>query len=192
MTSTPMTPPPTTNRPAAANDNNPRPAWYDKAILDHQALLARMAYGHARRAGEAEEIVQDTIVLALRKWDRYDPQFTFGTWLGLLMKNVMTERRTRATRMKRTGVAVNIDDVIIPARAEQEDALMMSDVLAAFPEGRDGHVLMRRLYGDEQLEIAESMGVSRQRVQQIEERGLQKVRRTITMRKIIRRMKEAA
>lgn len=179
-------------RPAANDNVASRPAAYDQAILDHQNLLARMAYGHARRAGEAEEIVQDTIVLALRKWNRYDPQFTFGTWLGLLMKNVMNERRTRAQRMKRTGVAVNIDDVVIAARPEQEDALMLADILDAFPDGRDGHVLTRRLYGDEQQEIAADLGVTRSRVGQIEERGLQKVRRTITMRRIVRRMKDAA
>lgn len=177
----------TQHAPTPTNDNTPRPATYDAAVLEHRALMARMARGHVKPS-EAEELVHDTIVLALRKWSLYDPQFPFATWLGLLMKNVMGERRMRASRQKRTGIAVNIDDVVVAARPEQEDALLLSDLLSAFPAGRDGHVLTRRLYGDEQQEIADTLGVTRSRVQQIEERGRQKVRRALTMRRIVRRM----
>jgi len=178
-------------QPTPANDNAPRPDWYDKAIIDHRPLLVRMAL-HRVRSYESADLINDTIVLALRKWAKYDDNYSFGTWLGLLMDNVMTDRRVSARRMKRTGVSVNIDDVTIPARPEQEDAIALSEVIGAFPVGREGVVMRRRLLGDEQKDIAVDLGVSSSRVQQLEARGIQLVRRSLMLRKVVRRMKDAA
>ena len=133
---------------------------------------------------EREELVQDTALLALRRWHLYKDTFAFTTWLGLQMKNVLSDRRAASMADKRNRRQADIDMTLLPVPAEQEAGLEIAEVLSAMPPGREGRILQQRLLGYEQKEIADELGLTRTRVQQLEVRGHQMIRQALFMRKM--------
>jgi RNA polymerase sigma factor (sigma-70 family) len=154
----------------AANDN--RPAWYDAQLLAYTPFIEKMA-NRAYPNGNADELVQEIYLLALRKWDRYNQSYKFGTWLIQLCRNVVSERKHAASRKKRAAVHVTIDATGIEHTKHvaidpsQHSYAELSEALRRLSGTRDSDALMRLAMGDELQDVAIDMGISRERVRQL-------------------------
>ena len=72
----------------------------------HAPALYRLAYGLLGNAEDAEEVVQDALVYALSRLDRYDPaQSAFTTWL-----QTITVSRCRNKRRRRRLPSLRLAD----------------------------------------------------------------------------------
>lgn len=65
-----------------------RPSSFDRALMGVHSQLCAFAMNLTRNREQAEDLVQDTIVQALRYHDRYTHDTNFGGWLRTMMRNL--------------------------------------------------------------------------------------------------------
>lgn len=98
--------------------------------------LRRFARVLARDAADADDLVQDTLEKALRKWTRWRRQGSVRSWLFTIQYRLFLDRHRSNARKMEAGLATDIDSEG-PATAEtitrpaQEQQLMLKHVLAA-------------------------------------------------------------
>lgn len=165
-------------QPEAANDN--RPAEFDARVLAYMPALKKLAYRFERNRQDREDLINETVEVALRRWAGYRPDGGFYGWLVGQMRSVVADVRRRARRhvagpldaafdhnsMDDTPMAVSSwHEPTLPA--EQDNIIELDQVRAAMRPGRAGEMLMRVAAGEEYSTIAADYGVSRQRAHQI-------------------------
>lgn len=135
-----------------------RPAGFDAELLADLPELTRAAHAMTRRPQDVEDLVQDTVVKALRFADRFDGPDIHG-WLFTVMWNVYRSQRRRAWRTvedpdEARAKLIEIEPGQIP-RIELQETLAAIDSLP--PAFRD--VMRLVAAGLHQQEIAEALRV---------------------------------
>jgi RNA polymerase sigma factor (sigma-70 family) len=166
-----------------------RPATYDKLLVDYMPFARKCANRLSALYGDdADEIVQDFYVDACHRWRSYDAEnYKFGTWVFHVVRNVAMNRKNARKTKKRSGLAMSVYDAMdggisptwLSTAPSQHDYAELSDILAQLSGTRDSEALMRRAMGDELWEIANDMGISRERVRQISERERERLRKVV-------------
>ncbi len=75
----------------------PAPGRGEEALA-HADALFRLSRYLARDADEAEDLVQETYVHALRAWDQFTPGTDLRAWLFRILRNAHLSRRRRDRR----------------------------------------------------------------------------------------------
>jgi RNA polymerase sigma-70 factor (ECF subfamily) len=83
-----------------------------RLVRAHGDSLLRFVIRRTRNLEDAEEIVQDTFVAAIRMGDRYDGSCTVFTWLCSLARLKITDHLKSESRLKRSAHngALRLDD----------------------------------------------------------------------------------
>jgi len=157
-----MKPPVTNNKYITANDNV-RPAAFDAALLKYQPGLVRLA--NRLMPDDAETLVQDTNLFAVERHTNFrgdpsQPKSGFWMWLQWNMRSIAYAKRHK----KQVGGSIKLDAV---TQANQLDYTELSQSLA-LRSGKGGLIIKRRAMGDTLQEIGSDLGVTRERVRQIE------------------------
>lgn len=176
------------------NDNNQRPAEFDKTVMQWLPLLRQLACKLESNPQKHEDMVQDTIAVALHRWRAYKPEGKMSGWLTFIMRERLQGRRRREKRERRTisldafafGPGRSNEDAfaditiagVIALDSEQDAAVELHQVLDNMSD-RGRSVLVKRAFGYEQGEIGEEIGVSRQRIEQIEKYERTKLRQRL-------------
>lgn len=71
---------------------------FEAEALPHAERLFRLARWLERDRSEAEEIVQETMVQALRSFHRFEPGTNCGAWLTAILRHVRQNRRRARQR----------------------------------------------------------------------------------------------
>ena len=112
---------------------------------------------------EAEEVVQDTLVLAWRKRDQYDPERgSERAWLFGILRNVASSRHRSNERRLRVVRAAR-DDESVGSRSDEEDreldAAAVAEALQSLSADHQA-VIVRAYYQGQRLgTIAEALGI---------------------------------
>ena len=71
------------------------PAWttFEAEVLPHANRLFRLAMWFERNRSEAEDLVQETMMLALQSFHRYQPGTNCRAWLTTILQNVRHNRQ---------------------------------------------------------------------------------------------------
>jgi RNA polymerase sigma-70 factor (ECF subfamily) len=90
---------------ALRNDSD---AWaaFELEVLPHAARLFRLAMWLERNRADAEDIVQDTMMQALRSFHRFQPGTNCRAWLITILQRVVSNRR----RAKGRSILVSDSD----------------------------------------------------------------------------------
>lgn len=161
---------PSLPRPAAPN----RPASFDRMLLDHMDALRRRVQRMTRH--DTEEVVADTVELALRRWANFDPaKGTFYNWLVWQARDAV--RTYRQVTEKVWDAEKQVEAPHVGVAPVQADHAQLSSVLAHLSGIKNGEVLLRRAMGDTLMEIANDRGCSQERVRQVEKEARAKLRR---------------
>jgi RNA polymerase sigma-70 factor (ECF subfamily) len=90
---------------ALRNDSD---AWaaFELEVLPHAARLFRLAMWLERNRADAEDIVQDTMMQALRSFHRFQPGTNCRAWLITILQRVASNRR----RAKGRSILVSDSD----------------------------------------------------------------------------------
>jgi RNA polymerase sigma-70 factor (ECF subfamily) len=77
---------------ATGNDSD---AWaaFELEVLPHAARLFRLAMWLERNRADAEDVVQETMMQALRSFGRYQPGTNCRAWLITILQRVVSNRR---------------------------------------------------------------------------------------------------
>ncbi len=67
----------------------------DRLVVEHLPIALRFAQRLTGDVQLAEEVVQETLCLVLRRWRSYRGDAAFGTWLLKIVVNVDRDRRRR-------------------------------------------------------------------------------------------------
>jgi RNA polymerase sigma-70 factor (ECF subfamily) len=77
---------------ASRNDTD---AWaaFEQEVLPHASRLFRLAMWLERNRADAEDVVQDTMMQALRSFHRYQPGTNCRAWLITILQRIVSNRR---------------------------------------------------------------------------------------------------
>lgn len=151
---------------APANDN--RPPEFDARVMAYRPGLFNLAGKLGARGEERVDLVTDTIIEALEKWQNFREDGGFYNWLYWTMRGRLTNQRKRKTLnvCEMTEEVVEINSCIDPP---QYDYMALSDTIRCLPRGRNGSVLLRRAMGETLQVIGDDLGIGKERVRQIEQ-----------------------
>lgn len=125
-------------------------------------LLARAQIfcGHRQ---DAEDAVQTTYIAAFKAWDRINDEYESPeAWLFTVLRNELcTQARKRSKERK---VVESIPVPHDPTPEQTADAMAVIDALAALPPKQRSSLVLHRLFGLPQDEVAKRLGIRRSTV----------------------------
>jgi len=155
----------------AHNDNTPatRPAEFDAMLVQYRPGLMRLAARLGYFGEDGDYLVLDTIAHCLANWQRYRQDGGAWGYVSWQMRNIARNRRA-AMKRQRMFVADPDGRLIdgLTHQGEQEYVVDLNRALAHL-NSRNGRVLLRRAMGETMQDIADDIGVTRERVRQIED-----------------------
>lgn len=123
-----MTPPPT----AMA-----RAACFEADLLRHMPRLRAFAMGLAGRRDVADDLVQETLLRALKARERFVPGSNLQAWLFTILRNAYLTRAGRDRRLRQDPDGVHVGS--LSASPEQEWRLHYREMLKALARLRPHH-----------------------------------------------------
>ena len=167
---------------AAANDN--RPPEFDARVMAYMPGLRKLAARHVRNE-RREDLVVDTIMHALEKWRTFREDGAMWSWLAWTMRGIAANQAKMAMRSARRATVFSIDDYPnLATGSTQQMQAELSETLTALAGMKGGNVLVRRAMGDGLAEIGADMGITRERVRQIEVEARKRFVKVIRRRKV--------
>ncbi len=102
-------------------------ATFEAIALPHLPAVARVARALAKDASDADDLVQETFLRALRHWDTFAPGSDCKRWLATICRNVFLAQKGREARVTavedETLEALGAADTHLAARAVGLDDL---------------------------------------------------------------------
>src|SRR5262245_50394175 len=95
---------------------------FEQAALGHLDALYATGLRMTRNPGDAEDLVQDTMLTAYRFFDRFEPGTNCKAWLFKILTNTFINKYRKRVRER------EVKDVLVE---EDSPSLMSEDVAAA-------------------------------------------------------------
>jgi len=147
---------------------------YDELIRRESAKLINVSYGLLGNIQDAEEVVQDAFIRALKALDKFRGESTFETWIYRIVTNLS---RNKYQSNKRRGSEVNISlsgypvdensdkvqEILIPDNSLSPDSLIgmqeyeekLVKIFISLPEKLREIMILRNFHDLSYEEIAE-------------------------------------
>ncbi len=93
-------------KPAASREDSGAWAAFEGEVLPHADRLFRLAMWFERNRADAEDVVQDTMIQALRSFHRFQPGTNCRAWLVTILQRIVSNRR----RSKGRSIVVSDPD----------------------------------------------------------------------------------
>lgn len=144
--------------------------WYDHNIQPHESMLRAWLQNRFSLGSATDDIVQETFLRAIKARDRgvlYAPKaFLFTTARNLaidhLRKKTISETEPLA-KWEESNV-IQLSDTIPEQVSRNQEIEILKKAIASLPGKCREIFTMRRIYGMSQMEIAETLGISRNTV----------------------------
>lgn len=85
-------------KPTAQGDVSTASDAFEGEVLPHADRLFRLAMWFVRNRADAEDIVQDTMMQALKSFHRFQPGTNCRAWLTTILQRIVSNRRRAAGR----------------------------------------------------------------------------------------------
>lgn len=138
-------------------------------VEEYLPHLRRTSLALTRNRDDAEDLVQDVCVRALRSSDRFEPGTNLKAWLSTILRNVTLNHRRDARRRARFELEVDAwetERMAAPAHASPDVALLNSIIapqlqtaLESLPKSLRDAVWLRDVEAMTYAEIAERVGI---------------------------------
>lgn len=138
---------------------NERPPEFDAQLLGARSFL-KFYVRRLAPAADHEDIVQETLVIAMRRWASYRADGSFKHWLTYIMRTVAHGRR-------RSPESAEIEAADEPTQEHRAD---IGRVLSLVPP-REREVIVAHAQGYTMGEIGSAMGITKQRAHQLMQAG---------------------
>lgn len=169
---------------AERKDSAPGGVWsaFETEAMPHVDRLFRLALWWERDRGAAEDLVQDTLVQALKSFHRYTPGTNCRAWLSTILRHVRSNKRRAQGR---EPLVDDPDDRIaetvpfvpaVPERITDEDMLA---ALRGMPELYQDIILLCDVEELSYKDIAQALGIPMGTVMSRLHRGRALLRRAL-------------
>ncbi len=119
--------------------NNQKQVLFTRHFADSERAMYGFAYSLVPLRADADDIVQEALVLLWKHFDQYDPERPFLPWANrFVYRQVQTYRRKQATRAKYFFSDETIERLAAEMPAFQERDQAMSRALELCLEGLGG------------------------------------------------------
>src|ERR1700674_2899224 len=118
--------------------------------------LRRYARTFVRGAGDADDLVQDTLERAISRWHQRRSDGDTRTWLFTILHNLAVNHLRRGAWGARAGSSSRSSASAVPAPSTQEDALRRDDILGAVGQLPDDQRSVLLLVSIEDVTYAEA------------------------------------
>ena len=146
-------------------------------ILPHRDRLYRLALGITMHTGEAEDVVQETMIRAWERRAEWPMINNIGAWLALICRNLALDSRKRSQRTAFGLLETSTDEA---GRLEARDTLAYINRLsAALPPPQDEIFRLRDIEGLSYRDIAQQLAISEDQVRVYLHRARTKIREQI-------------
>ena len=140
------------------------PEWsaFEAEAMPHVDRLFRLAMWMERDRQEAEDLVQETLLQALRSFGRFTPGTNCRAWLVTILQHVRSNRRrARARRNMTTDLDDRLSDTVafvppVPSDLTDEDVL---EALRSVPEPFRDIIVLSDVEELTYREIAEALKI---------------------------------
>jgi len=133
--------------------------------------LRKMAARHVPRQCR-DDLVTDTIMYALEKWQNFREDGGMWNWLSWCMRGLVKNAAQKAMTRKKHATFIPIEKWMHPAsEPRQEEYAELSAALRKLSSVRHGDVVLRRGMGESLADIGDERGITRERVRQLEVAG---------------------
>lgn len=140
-----------------------RPPEFDAKVMAHVKALGKLAWMKTRNRDAANDLVSDTVILALHRWQNYNPKWAMWTWLKLLMRGKARDNWIAGkSRIEMIGTSTEYFNAATPPN--QEARVALNEALATLDTIKNGDLVLGRAMGDVSAETARTRGVSRQHI----------------------------
>jgi RNA polymerase sigma-70 factor (ECF subfamily) len=164
-------PPPARAAPSRARAS-PAPADFSRLVALHQQALRAFLRRLCRNHAQADDIAQESLVIAWQRMDRFDAARDFRPFLfGIAWRRLSQSRRSLFRRMARDAAAA-ADDVALP---DSDLRLDLAAALAALPETQRAAILMCLVHDFSHAETAEALALPLGTVKSLVARGREKL-----------------
>ena len=141
------------------------PDEFEKEVIEAYKVLESYATYLTKNNGQADDLLQDTLLRILTKFDKYEDQGCFNAWAKCIMKNIFVSRLTSNERHRQTfvdGYNYISDDSCHPIVAENDSKYSKDEIYKAIDllSPRYSKMITMQLAGYKYEEIAESMNIS--------------------------------
>ena len=105
---------------AASRDVSDAWAAFEGEVLPHADRLFRLAMWFVRNRADAEDVVQDTMMQALKSFHRFQPGTNCRAWLTTILQRIVSNRTASGRALEgggRSRRSHRADRAIRPARA---------------------------------------------------------------------------
>jgi RNA polymerase sigma-70 factor (ECF subfamily) len=82
-------------KPIGRRDDSDRPVAFEAEVLDHLDAMYGVALRYTKQPAAAEDLVQDTVVKAVRARHQYQPGTNLKAWLLRILTNTFINRHRR-------------------------------------------------------------------------------------------------
>jgi len=121
---------------------------------------AQIFCGHRQ---DAEDAVQTTYIAAFKAWDRINDEYESPeAWLYTVLRNELSTQARK--RSKERKVVESIPVPHDPTPEQTADAMAVLEALAALPPKQRSSLVLHRLFGLPQEEVAKRLGIRRSTV----------------------------
>jgi len=147
-------------------------AAFCRLVTFHQAGLTAFLRRLCPNAAEAEDIAQETFLLAWRALSRFDPDRSFRAWLyGIGWRKCREDRRGLLRRLRRQAVALEIAPP--PLAADPGTRLDLSATISRLPPDERAAVLLCLMAGFSHEEAAQVMNLTTRNIKSLVARARQ-------------------
>jgi RNA polymerase sigma-70 factor (ECF subfamily) len=167
----------------ATTDTAPRSnrRAFERTILPHMDAMYGRAVALTHNPAEAEDLVQESLIRALKFFHSYDPEQSPRAWLFTIVKNTFVNRWHALNRQRDAQAAVKADaQAMSEGEAPLAEAVLVAaDVRAAvdaLPEQFAAVIRLVDLQGLGYYEAADELGVPKGTVMSRLHRGRAKLR----------------
>lgn len=144
-----------------------RPPSFDARVMAYLPGLKNLAYKLERDPEIRGDLVTDTLIEALDKWQNFRGDGGMWNWLYWMMRGKLTNQRNKK-KAHLVEEGYRYENATTAPR--QHDYSELSSVLGQLTD-RAGGVLIRRAMGETLAEIGKDIGVGVERTRQLEEKA---------------------
>ncbi len=137
-------------------------AAFEVEAMPHVDRLFRLARWFERDRRDAEDLVQETLIQALKSFHRFSPGTNCRAWLVTILQHVRLNRRRAAQRIKTVEDADDWIAETVPFVPAMPQQLTDDEVIAALRRLPDSHQEVILLSDVEEMsyrEIAEALAI---------------------------------